>query len=507
MKMLKLKVFNYQIGEFEEKTLVPEMNQSEWIVGRSSTCDLVLVSPEVSRVHGRIEYDRGQYYYTDFGSTDGSRINNEEVKINQKYLLKKDDIIRIGNFVLAIAAMETASDQQESDLIVRCIRIVQETEDVKTFSFVADPSLPFSFLPGQFVTLELEIKGKLVRRAYSISSPPSRPHTLDITVKRVPPPPEAPQLPPGLVSNWLHDNLKVGSQVKLCGAPMGKFTCGTHPPQKLLMISAGSGITPMLSMARWLYDTAAKCDLVFFHSARSPRDLIMRQELELMASRQPNFRLAITITQLELGQPWLGFTGRLTETMLLNVAPDFRDRAVYVCGSDRFMQGVKAMLASLDFPMENYHEESFGIEKKPKQEPKAERKRSQFEERMRQINLQNRNLESDSESKIQNPKSKMVRPSLSVVQPASAKPVVVFAQSGQEISCDEEESILAVAEQNNIKIRAGCRQGVCGACKKRKLEGQIKYQTEPDGLDKSEQEQGYILPCVAFPVGKVAIEA
>ncbi|MCU0537385.1 MAG: FHA domain-containing protein [Hydrococcus sp. Prado102] len=235
--MLKLKVFNYQIGDFQEKTLMPETTQNEWIIGRASTCDLVLASPEVSRVHGRIGYDKGQYYFTDFGSTDGSRINNEKVKVNQKYCLKKDDLIRIGDFVLAIEAVELASVAQkidtqwtEGDLTVRCVRIVPETEDVKTFSFVAEPQIQFSFLPGQFVTLELEINGKRVRRAYSISSPPSRPHTLDITVKRVPAPPDAPQLPPGLVSNWLHDNLKVGSQIKLCGGAMGKFTCGTNPP-------------------------------------------------------------------------------------------------------------------------------------------------------------------------------------------------------------------------------------------------------------------------------------
>jgi ferredoxin-NADP reductase len=263
----------------------------------------------------------------------------------------------------------------------------------------------------------------------------------------------------------------VGSKIKLCGGPMGKFTCATNPSPKILMISAGSGITPMLSMARWFYDTAAPCDLVFFHSARSQSDLIMRQELELMAARQPNFRLAVTLTRPELGQPWMGFTGRLTERMLANVAPDFRDRVVYVCGPNRFMQDVKTLFSSLGFPMENYYEESFGVEKKLLQEVKPE---------------------------VQTPAVQASTP---------AKPVLVFAGSSKEVPCDEEESILNVAQQHGIKIRAGCMQGVCGACKTRKLAGQVKYQTEPDALDKNEKEQGYILPCVAFPVGKVTIEA
>lgn len=495
--MLKLKVFNYQIGDFQEKTLAPETTKNEWVIGRASTCDLVLASPEVSRVHGRIEYDKGQYYFTDFGSTDGSRINNDKIAINQRYCLKKDDLIRIGDFLLAIEAMEIVNVDRkieaqwtDGDLTVRCIRIVPETEDVKTFSFVAEPQIQFSFLPGQFVTLELDINEKKVRRAYSISSAPSRPHTLDITVKRVPAPPDAPHLPPGLVSNWLHDNLKVGSQIKLCGGAMGKFTCGENPPQKLLMISAGSGITPMISMSRWLYDTGNNCDVVFFHSDRTPHEIIMRQELELLASRQPNFRLAITVTRPKLGQPWLGFTGRLTEEMLLNIAPDFRERSVYVCGANSFMQGVKTMLSGLNFPMENYHEESFGVEKKIKKESPAEVKQPA--------------IESPAEAK--QPSPSVDKPSPAPAQ-SSSKPVLVFSQSGKEIACDEEESVLAVAQQHDVKIRAGCMQGVCGACKTRKLEGEVNYQTDPDGLDASDREQGYILPCIAFPVGKVAIEA
>jgi glycine betaine catabolism B len=492
--MLKLKVFNYQIGDFQEKNLVPETTQNEWIIGRASSCDLVLAGPEVSRVHGSIRYDREQYYFTDYGSTDGSRINNENVKVNQKYNLKKDDLIRIGDFVLAVEAIELASVAQkietkwtQGDLNVRCVRIVPETEDVKTFSFVGEPQIQFSFLPGQFVTLDLEINGKRVTRAYSISSPPSRSHTLDITVKRVPAPPDAPDLPPGLVSNWLHDNLKVGSQIKLCGGAMGKFTCTANPPEKILMVSAGSGITPMISMARWLYDTGANCDVVFFHSDRTPDALIMRQELELLASRQPNFRLAITVTRPKLGQPWMGFTGRLTEEMLLNIAPDFKERVVYVCGANGFMQGVKTMLASLNFPMENYNEESFGVEKKPKIKPQSE------------VSTK------DDRKAIEKPASVVESPS--APPQTSSQPVLVFSESGKEIPCDEEESILEIAQQHDINIRSGCMQGVCGACKKRKIDGQVKYQKDPDGLDASDREQGYILPCIAFPVGKVAIEA
>lgn len=144
-----------------------------------------------------------------------------------------------------------------------------------------------------------------------------------------------------LVSNWLHDNITVGSQVRLCGGPMGKFTCANNNSSKLLMISAGIGVTPMLSMARWLYDTGSTRDAIFFYSVRTPRDIIMYQELQLLATRHPHFHLVITVTRPELGQPWWGFTGRLSDLMLKQIAPDLPDREVYVCGPEQFMSEAK----------------------------------------------------------------------------------------------------------------------------------------------------------------------
>jgi glycine betaine catabolism B len=495
--MLNIKIINYQTGEFKQKTLEPNSDHKfEWLLGRKADCDLVLSSPEISRVHGRIIWQQGQYYYSDLGSTDGSRINHEVIPINCNYLLKEDDLLRIGSFIVAIESIKSTKAQQtqnlnsgsnllcqwsSDDLVVRCQQIIDETPDVKTFRFVAEQPMLFTYEPGQFINIELTIAGKPVVRSYSISSPPSRPSSLEITVKRVPAPTDVPNAPPGLVSNWLHDNLQVGSQVKLVGKPTGKFTCTVNPPPKLLMISAGSGITPMISMSRWIYDTVKDCDVVFFHNARSPEDIIMRQELEMLAARQANFRLAVSITRPQLGQPWLGFMGRLDEATIESIAPDFRDRTVYVCGPNGFMSAVKQMFSDLNFPMANYNEESFGgakIKKEAKSAPAIP------------------GMASTSTDKVTIPN-----------QQSSASPVVFFSQLGQEVACDGEESILEIAEQEGVAIRSGCRQGVCGACKKRKLEGEIRYEGEPDGLDENERNNDFILPCIAFPVGKVVIEA
>lgn len=496
--MIKIKVFNYQTGDFQEVSLSPETKpQGECLIGRTTNCDLLLESSDVSRVHAKIQVQKDEYYFIDVGSANGSSINSQNVEANQNYRLKQEDLIRIGDFVLLVEAIEAKSASETSvlmkrsagdsewsggDLTVRCVRIIDETADVKTFVFAAPP-IRFNYQPGQFISLDLEINGESVLRPYSISSTPSRPHTLEITVKRVPSP-DAANAPAGLVSNWLHDNLKVGSQVKLSG-PLGKFTCGAQPASKLLLISAGSGITPVMSMSRWIADMAIDSDIVFFHCARTPRDVIFRQELEMMSARLPNFRLALSTTRAELGQPWYGFTGRLTETALRNIAPDFLERQVYVCGPNGFMQATKTLLEELGFPMQNYAQESFGAAKKnkPAGVPPAE----------------------SANAVLANPAAPSASPQND--HQSSAQPLILFSKSGKQVAGDGSESILELAEQEGVKIRSNCRQGVCGACKKRKLEGAVKYDAEPEALDPEDQAAGYVLTCVASPVGRVVIEA
>ncbi len=413
-------------------------------------------------------YER-HYYFIDLASSDGSRINNQEIEVTQSYLLKPDDVIHIGDFLLLIEEMQLEEHQSKiqsksqvkawrsPELIGRCVRVIDETPDVKTFTFVAEPSVEFTYQPGQFVTLNLEINGKTIKRAYSISSTPSRPHSIDITVKRATPPNNVPEAPPGLVSNWLHDNLQAGSQVKI-GSPLGDFSCIERPSSKILFISAGSGITPMMSMSRWLLDTNAGSDIVFFHSARTADDIVFRQELELMTSRYANFQLATTLTREDSNLSPGGRVGRFSKTMLSEIAPDFVERTVYVCGSEAFTQQVKEILQELKFPMENYYAESFGKPKKKK------------------------------ENQLQ-------------LQKTTVSQTLVMAKSGIELVYDSEDTILETAEKEGIELPSMCKMGACHKCKLRLLEGEVRYDEEP------ECEEGQILTCIAQPVGRVVIEA
>lgn len=536
--MIKFKIFQSQKLTKEVEVQLETIAGKECIIGRAPNCNIVLESNEVSRMHGKIFSIQDRYYYSDLGSKAGSWLNDETVKLKQDYALKAGDKIRICGFVLEVSEVDTqlppvaypSSDTEtimyqkvdpmpvasinpydfthwtKGDLTVRCIQIIDETDDVKTFRFVGDSSLLFTYKPGQFVTLNLVINGEEISRSYSISSTPSRPHCLEITVKRVPA--SDPSLPPGLVSNWLHDNIQVGSQINLSG-PMGKFTCFEKPTNKLLLISAGSGITPMMSMSRWICDTGADVDIVFFHCARSPQDIIFRQELGVLSAQYPNFHLAVSTTRRQSGQGWMGFTGRLDAAMLKLVAPDYQERTVYVCGPNPFMEATKKLLESISFPMQNYHEESFGAPPKAKKSkpsepvqpdsvtPAATSRRAGLQGILQSLKQPEPSPQSENRP-VEVPQT----PSVS-----SGSPKVVFSKSSKEVACDGEESILDLADQEGVKIRSSCRAGSCGACKKRKLEGEITYQGEPEALEDEDKQDGYILTCIAFPVGVVVIDA
>jgi glycine betaine catabolism B len=480
--MLQLKSVNFEAQQFQEHQLTPN-HDLEWLIGRHPTCDVVLDSPEVSRLHGRIIYSNDAYHFIDSGSTSGSVLNGEIVPVESPHLLTSGDLLQLGETFIYIEGIETPQiDIQlpttsvhgqwtNQDIWCRCDRIIQETHDVKTFCFVAEAPIVFNYLPGQFVTLEVEINGKSVLRPYSISSTPSRPYHLTVTIKRVPSSGE--DRPAGVVSNWMHDCFKLGDRLKLVGGPMGAFTC-VEPnkplPTKmlLLLISAGSGITPMMSMSRYVQDMLAPSDIVFMHSAKQPDDIVYRTELETLAAQMPNFRLAITLTNAT-STAWMGLTGRISAEMLSLVVPDWRSRSVFVCGPNPFMQHLRETLETMGFPMDQYQEESFGGAAKPKP------------------------LEQSSDSIAQSPRT------------AEAL-AITFQDSNQTVSSDGSQTILEIAEAEGISIRSACRMGACGSCKL-ECQGKVRYDIAPSALSHADQDSGYLLACVAYPVEAMAVSA
>ncbi len=407
-----------------------------------------------------------------------SNKTTQDVPINQHNVIN-ENISLEDLWPLATLGAENSNFWGRGKIQLICNKIINETHDVKTFCFIsADKPVMFSYKPGQFISLELFIDGKKVIRSYSISSSPSRSFYVSVTVKRV---------HNGLVSNWLHDNLKVGDKINANG-PFGKFNCFDNPAEKMLLISGGSGITPMMSILRWVCDTGSRADIIFLHNAQTPKDLIFHDELKLLSKQNYNVKLALCVSNPN-DIEWDGHLGRISSQSLNNIAPDINQRAIFVCGPAPYMDAVHHIVQGMGFNMENYFSESFGS-------PISDTKQKKISSNQ------------DTSHVIGDEVIKKI-PEKSVPQKASipneSKVTINFKQQNKKIDCDADDSILDAAENDGIDIPYSCRSGTCGTCKVLKLSGDIDMDTH-SGLSDDELEQGYVLACVAKPKGLVEID-
>src|SRR5262249_50612536 len=162
---------------------------------------------------------------------------------------------------------------------LRVSRIFQETPDVKTFRLMNPLGgvLPFSYLPGQFLTITVPIDGKPMKRSYTIASSPTQHDYAEISVKHE---------QGGAVSGFLHDKLREGDLLDSSG-PSGSFIFTGRECKCILLISGGVGITPLMSVIRYLTDRSWPGDIYLLYSIHHPQDQIFKEELEYLQRRNP----------------------------------------------------------------------------------------------------------------------------------------------------------------------------------------------------------------------------
>ncbi|MDT3293857.1 hybrid-cluster NAD(P)-dependent oxidoreductase [Shewanella sp. SP2S2-6] len=337
-----------------------------------------------------------------------------------------------------------------------CVERWNETIDVVSFRFQVGEPMKFDYKPGQFMTFVLDINGEQVCRSYTLSSSPSRPYSLMVTIKRV---------AGGLVSNYLIDHLQPGQRVRVL-QPTGQFNLVDISAQKYLFLSAGCGITPMYSMSRYLTDTQIDADIAFVHSARSDADIIFKSSLETMANRFNAFKLSYALESAAaslLFSPKISFDiGRLTAQMLQTLVPDVAERTVYLCGPEPYMQAVKALLAELNFDMSRLHHESFATAEKA---------------------ARNQLMQAKSSETDENPQAG-----------AFTFPFFNLAIGDRSTRLTQGQSLLEGIESEGLPIIAACRSGVCGACKCQVLEGETTS-TSVMTLSSAEIDAGFVLAC------------
>lgn len=364
--------------------------------------------------------------------------------------------------------------EEEDRAVLVCRRVLDVTHDVKSFHFEPADDRVFNFDPGQFITLQLDIDGVKLARCYTISSPPTRPHLISITVKRV---------VGGPVSNWLHDNVTVGSRV-VAQAPLGGFTITGKAAPKYLFLSAGSGITPVMSMTRTLYDLGSEADVVFVHSARTPADIIFRRELDAIAAVMPNIRVTHVCESDYPSERWMGLRGRLSTAMLQALVPDLDERDTYVCGPVAYMASVRRILDDVGYDMSRHHEESFSFERLPPTDlPPA------VDEADRSLPL----AAADGTTRSVNGRDQVTFS-------------VEFVRSGVTVDCRPDENVLDAAFAAGLRLPASCTQGMCGTCKTTVLSGEVDMQHN-GGIRPREEAQGKILVCCSKPVTDLRIDS
>jgi ferredoxin-NADP reductase len=346
--------------------------------------------------------------------------------------------------------------------VLEVIGIADEAPEVKTFTFRSDNQTWFRYKPGQFVTLELPVADESIMRTYTLSSSPSRPFSIAVTVKA---------RPDSVGTRWMFDHLNIGDHIRAYG-PAGDFSHHDHPAAKYLFLSAGSGITPMMAMLRWLSDCAPWTDIAFVNCARRPEEVIFRKELELLGNRMPGLSLDFLVEERSGNEKSFGHRGRIDDRLLPLLIADLPDREVFCCGPEPFMHAVRSILEAASFDMAHYHEESFG---RP--------------------------------AVIPVPAPFSDGPSTETQGASVEKALAIrFATSDVEASCLPGQTVLQAARVAGVRIPAACEFGLCGTCKTKKLSGEVEMSHNGGILD-DEIAEGYILCCCSRLLTPIEIEA
>lgn len=337
----------------------------------------------------------------------------------------------------------------------RVTRVVHETHDAISLYLAEADGSALTYLPGQFLTVDVEVDGERLRRAYSLASAALPGHEAHITVKR---------LEGGRVSNHLGDHVGVGDELAVLG-PSGAFTVEPDlmGAEHLVLIAGGSGITPIMSIAHTVLEVRPRGRVTLLYGNRAIHDVIFRERLaELVAAHGDRFTVDHVLDVPH--SDWRGAVGQLDRAMVLArlevLGIDEEDAPTYfVCGPTPMMDSVRDALSERDVPAERLREERF------------------------------------------------TRPE------ARSRPTTTSAQQ-LKVHYGEDRRV-GVVEAGQTLLEAGfalgldmpfsCAMGGCGACRVKVVEGNVESD-EPNCLTPDEKAEGYALACCSRPTEAVTIE-
>ena len=292
----------------------------------------------------------------------------------------------------------------------RILQVRRETEDSATLVIKPGWGFSFDYQPGQYIGIGLPVNGRWRWRSYSLTSSPAAvasgagsPRTVTITVKA---------MPEGFLSAHLVDGVEPGTIVRLA-APQGNFVLPDPAPPSILFLTAGSGITPVMSMLRTLVRRNQIADITHLHSAPTESDVMFGAELTALAADHPGYRLRVRETRAQ---------GRLDLTRLGQEVPDWRERQTWACGPEGLLNQAEKVWSSAGIG-DRLHLERFAVAK---------------------------------------------------AAPAGEGGTVTFARSGRSVATDAATSLMDAGEGAGVQMPFGCRMGICQSCVVSLVDGHVR---------------------------------
>lgn len=347
----------------------------------------------------------------------------------------------------------------------RIVKKVQETKSICSFYLSPHNGRPLpGFLPGQYLTFQLDIPGqtKPVIRCYSLSDSPYHPGRYRVTIKQVGPPADNPKAPPGLGSSFFHDTLNERDIVDV-KAPGGHFHLNMNQTTPVVLLAGGVGITPLLSMLNAITEMGMKRETWFFLGVQNKEEHPMKEHLETAAKENENVHLHVCYSKpgpSDVKDQDYRHGERVTIDLLKRVLPS-NNYDFFICAPPPMVKALRGDLAEWGVPKKNIHFEAFGSETV---------KKCKVEEKVKE----------------------------------AAPMEVTFAKSGKTFPWDSKmNSLLDFAEAKGITIDSGCGGGGCGTCQTAVKKGGVNYLKEP-GFD---PEGGSCLPCISVPKENLTLDA
>jgi ferredoxin-NADP reductase/ferredoxin len=423
------------------------------------------------------------------------------------------------------------------EFMAECVETVPEAGGIMTFVFRRCDGAPLAFRAGQYVNVAFPVNGEdqdPVDRSYSLSSSPTEPWTFSISVKRD---------HAGLVSPWVHENVKPGTVLDMLG-PVGAF----HLPDadrraRYLLLAAGAGITPIMSMVRTIHSLPGHADVVVLYHGAAAGDFAFHQELAYIASVDSRVKVHYSLGDRSKPEGWDGLSGRLTAAMLDYVAPDANGRQVYACGPEGYLNTATKLLEKVGVDDTSIYMEFFTGDRQTLLEYQAEialatdiaeeiaeeiaesaedyyeSQPSAFglyepgydsEGTLQATGLPLETVDSDA-SGFENPEGTSDvgagSPDASGFDTVGTGSLTLsFMRTGINVRIDPSEHILGVAQRAGVRIGANCKEGMCGSCKVVKLSGEVEMNHQ-GGIRAREIAAGKFLPCCSTAQTDLVIDA